>query len=80
MTESHDASIVEARAALLLDRRVKCLERGEKKMKIQWNRISTFVIALLMVGLVIMFAPTCYAQEPLYNVTDANEFDPDDLP
>jgi hypothetical protein len=27
-----------------------------------------------------MFAPNCYAQEPLYNVTDAQEFDPDDLP
>ena len=35
-----------------------------------------------MIGLVIMFAPTCYATEtePPYNVTDAKEFDPDDLP
>jgi len=32
-----------------------------------------------MVSLVILYAPTCYA-EPPYNVTDAQEFDPDDLP
>jgi len=52
-------------------------------MNSQRERISTFVIALLMVGLMIGFsAPTCYATEtePPYNVTDAKEFDPDDLP
>jgi len=50
-------------------------------MGLKTKRIGTsFIAALLMVGLVIMFAPTCYAQEPPYNVTDAKEFDPDDLP
>jgi len=49
-------------------------------MDLKTKRIGTsFAAALLMVYLVIMFAPTCYA-EPPYNVTDAKEFDPDDLP
>ena len=51
-------------------------------MNSQRGQVSTFAIALLMVGLVIIFAPNCYATEtePIYNVTDAEEFDPDDLP
>ncbi len=61
---------MEASTALLLAGRVKCLERCEKKMNSKRNRISTFAIALLMLSLVIMFVPTCYAQE----------LPPDDLP
>jgi len=47
------------------------------------REVSTFAIALLMIGLVIgvgLSTPICYAPEPPYNETDAKEFDPDDLP
>ena len=67
------------------------MDEGEKSLKDNLNalarkrarEVSTFAIALLMIGLVIgvgLSTPICYAPEPPYNETDAKEFDPEDLP